>query len=502
MTKKMKTPVILLRSLNVDRGGITKAVLKRVNMFAENYKNVIIVTTLFQRKHKEIINELRQRGELQSNVIVYNFFEELRNQRPKPFFRRRVKHSTKEKNYEKIRIKNHPEKSFRYYKDGFYKMYKRFKDNDIEFIDYMDKNGQRLYRSEYDENGLLVRKRFMDIALNKPRFDKYFDFKEECMLSTHINPLTGKERIVVHFDDEPVSYNSLHLLQAKWLNKLLRNISQPVLFNELRGLDNIVYRVKHPKIKKVAVTHSSHLKEPYDDIEELRPVYQDLFDKDKYNQYVFLTKNQKEDVETIFGNNDEFIIIPHTYNTSIDSLKDNGIEKNAYLIVCIARYADDKRIDEAIYSFRHVVDQEPKAQLYIYGNGPLEGELKNLIKKLGLEKNVFLKGYTNNPSLVYQSAICSIITSRREGFGLVMIESMSAGTPVVAYDFKYGPRDIITNEKDGFIVENGNREQLAEKIINIIRNPNLRKTLSENALSVRDRFSESSYKRKWLDLLK
>lgn len=497
----LKTPVIFLRSLNEKRGGVTKASLKRANMFAEEYKEVIIVTTLFQVKHKQIIDKLKSNGELAENVTVYNFFEDMRKVKRKRILNNnKIKHSVKEKGYTEFYVKDHPDKSYRYYKDGFYKMYKRFVDGQIHFVDYMDNSGKRIKRAEFDENGILVRERFMDLNLNKPRFDKYYDYNGNCVLSVHVNPKTGEDGNTVFFGSTPKEYRKLYTLQTEWLNNLLNKISNPVVFCELRGLDKMLINVKHPSIKKVAVTHSSHLESPYDDITKLRPIYHELFSSDKYDQYVFLTNSQKKDVETVYNKNDKFIVIPHTYSHNTSENFEN-IQRNKHLAVTIARYAEDKRIEEGIHAFRLVVDKIPEAKYYIYGKGELEQQLQDLIDKLKLGNNVYLKGYTTNPGKIYRSAACSILTSRREGFGLVIIESLAEGTPVVTYDFKYGPRDIITDGENGFIVENGNRKELAEKIIDLMSIDELREQLSQNAISVREKFSEDLYRKNWLKVL-
>lgn len=495
----MKTPVILVRSLNENRGGITKASLTRANMFAEKYNNVVIITTVFQRKHKQIINKLRKNGELADNVNVFNFFEDLRKTSKKKLFNKQKKHTIKEKGYVEFYVKDHPGKSYRYYKDGLYKMYKRFNKGQIEFIDYMDNNGCRIKRAEFDENGLLVRERFMDLKLNKPRFDKYYNYKGKCILSVHVNPQTEEDGIAILFGKKPKQYNKLYTLQTEWLNNLLKKFENPVVFCEYRTLDDMLINVKHPSIKKIAVTHSSHLKSPFNDITKVRPLYHKLFTDDKFDQYVFLTNSQKKDVEKVYKENKKFIVIPHTFDHN--TINKNDIVRDKFLAVSIARYTEDKRLDEAINAFRIVVNQIPNAKYHIYGKGELKQYLQDLIDKLNLSENVILKDYTNNPGEVYKSAACSILTSRREAFGLVMIESMAEGTPVVAYDFKYGPQDIITDNVDGYIVENGNREELANKIIRIMTDDELRERLSKNALSIRDKFSKEIYKKKWISVL-
>lgn len=501
MKSKQKTPIILLRSLNINRGGITKASLKRANMLAEKYNNVIIVTTLFQREHKDIIKKLRNQGELSRKVKIYNFFDDMRGPLPKRYFIKGIKHTVKEKGFVEMKVDHHPHESYRYYKDGYYRMYKRFNDNRLQFIDYMDKSGQRIRREEFDEQGFLVRERYMDWKSNKPCFDRYLDYRGNCILSIHINPKTEKETIIVNFAEDK-SYEHLYELQSKWMNAKIKSLSKPIIFTEFRGaLDKITYSLEHPDIKKISVIHSSHLRSPFNNIRKIRPSFKEIFKQDKYDQYIFLTESQKNDIEAVYGRNNKYAIIPHVYNTNNDMCSEINIEKNNKLAVMVVRYEKDKRIDEAINAFRFVIDKIPDAKLFIYGKGSLHQELNDLIKELGLEKNIYLKGYTNNLTKVYKSAACSIITSRREGFGLVILESMNAGTPVIAYDYKYGPRDIIEDGINGCIVENGNKEELANKIIMLMTNEEYCNTLSKNGLKRLDIFNEEKYIKSWLEII-
>lgn len=66
------------------------------------------------------------------------------------------------------------------------------------------------------------------------------------------------------------------------------------------------------------------------------------------------------------------------------------------------------------------------------------------------------------------------MTSLYEPFGLVLVEAMSCGIPVIAFDCPYGPSDIIQNDKNGYLVENGNVEAFAERVCQLIENKNLR----------------------------
>lgn len=83
---------------------------------------------------------------------------------------------------------------------------------------------------------------------------------------------------------------------------------------------------------------------------------------------------------------------------------------------------------------------------------------------------------------------------------MVMIEAMSAGLPVVTFDYKCGPRDIITSGKDGVIVAYGDNNAFAEALLMLIADADLRRTMGRNAVEVTDRYSEDRVMGMWADL--
>lgn len=126
--------------------------------------------------------------------------------------------------------------------------------------------------------------------------------------------------------------------------------------------------------------------------------------------------------------------------------------------------------------------------------------LKNLIEELNLTENIFLMGHTNNPLEKVKEAKLSLMTSNYEGFNLAIAEAMACSTPVVSYNTKYGPGDLIRNGIDGFLVEDIN--QAAEKVIEILKlSESEYKKLQEKALEVTDRFSEHKINKLWLDFI-
>jgi poly(glycerol-phosphate) alpha-glucosyltransferase len=109
-------------------------------------------------------------------------------------------------------------------------------------------------------------------------------------------------------------------------------------------------------------------------------------------------------------------------------------------------------------------------------------------------------GYTTDPSGVYRRASLSLLTSRYEGFGLVVAESLAHGCPVVSYDLKYGPADIIADGVDGFLVPSGDVKGLARRIVEVLSDDGLHGSLSEAALRAAARFSPDAFVARWSKL--
>ena len=92
------------------------------------------------------------------------------------------------------------------------------------------------------------------------------------------------------------------------------------------------------------------------------------------------------------------------------------------------------------------------------------------------------------------------MSSRYEGFGLVLAEAMSCGLPCISFDCPYGPRVIISDGEDGLLVENGNIKDLVRKIESLMANPKLRETMGSMAIKNISRFNPHTIMSKWINL--
>jgi glycosyltransferase involved in cell wall biosynthesis len=133
-------------------------------------------------------------------------------------------------------------------------------------------------------------------------------------------------------------------------------------------------------------------------------------------------------------------------------------------IVCIGRLEKQKAFHCAIEAFAKIASEFPKLRLKIIGKGSLEFDLKKLAFDLNIDDRVDFLGFQNDMIPYYLYAKATLLTSLYEGFPNVLLESIALGTPVVAYDCPSGPKEIIINDVNGYLVKNKNQEDLVDKI--------------------------------------
>lgn len=168
--------------------------------------------------------------------------------------------------------------------------------------------------------------------------------------------------------------------------------------------------------------------------------------------------------------------------------------------VCSAgRLHTDKDFETLIYAFKLVVDEFPDATLHIYGDGPLKDSLADLAKKIGIAKNIIFEGFTKNILDEMKKYEVFAFSSRAEGMPNSLIEAMASGLACVSSDCDYGPSDLITDGIDGYLVEVGNTEMMADRILHLIDNEELRKNMGKNAIKIQERFSEENIVGAYLD---
>lgn len=166
-------------------------------------------------------------------------------------------------------------------------------------------------------------------------------------------------------------------------------------------------------------------------------------------------------------------------------------------VIMVGRFNDAKGYDYLIPAWEIAHRHHPDWTLNVYGSGELHDDVCKWVEERHLENSIILNEPTDDIMEKYlESSVC-VLSSRYEGFSLVILESMACGVPVVSFDCPYGPRTIIKNGEDGLLIEYLNKQALAEGICRLIEDEELRKRLGENARSNVMRFSKDNVMKRW-----
>lgn len=193
----------------------------------------------------------------------------------------------------------------------------------------------------------------------------------------------------------------------------------------------------------------------------------------------------------------------HIYNpvASLPAVSTTETNAKAYIVFLGRLEENVKNFSLLLEGYKFSQLAENRVGLKIYGNGPDKLFIEKKIKELQLEKDVELIPFTPNVTSALVNAKFLVLTSYYEGFPRVLIEALSAGTPVVSVDCKSGPTEIVKHEHNGLLVENHNAMQLAAAMNKMILDKALYSTLKENAKSSVSHLKMDEIAKKWLKLL-
>ena len=193
---------------------------------------------------------------------------------------------------------------------------------------------------------------------------------------------------------------------------------------------------------------------------------------------------------------DNVVKIPDALPFKIDGKSDLSTKR----IISIGRYAYDKGNDLLLQAWSIIEKEHSDWSLDIYGNGDKEPYQKQMVE-LGIDmQRCHLYGPISDVKKEYLSSSVFVLPSRFEGFGLVIIEAMAYGVPVVAFDCENGPRSIIDDGETGFLIPPFDINVLAEKMMHLISDVNLRKQIGANAQEAASQYDIDRIGQQWKHL--
>lgn len=171
-------------------------------------------------------------------------------------------------------------------------------------------------------------------------------------------------------------------------------------------------------------------------------------------------------------------------------------------IVTAGHFFYTKGYDLAVEVAKKVFAKHPDWCWKFFGDGVELENVRKLVREYGLEKNVIFCGRTRHILDEYKKAAMYVMTSRTEGFGLVLTEAKSCNLPTLAYDIDFGPREIVDHGVSGYLVKDFDSTTMANYICELIENVEKRKKFSEHAKDNCSKFSEEQFIKNWNKVIK
>lgn len=258
-----------------------------------------------------------------------------------------------------------------------------------------------------------------------------------------------------------------------------------VIVCESRQLGELLVPFAEPGVRIVHTIHTAHTEPPHTPDAPLNALWTRWFAvMDAFDAIVWPTPSQAAAVARRFGERGTFAVVPHPAEPV--AARAAAAARTPGRVVMLNRLAPGKRVDHAIRAFSGVAAEMPDARLDIYGDGPSRTELEALIGELGLRGRVTLRGHVTEASDELDDAALLLLTTAFEGQGLVVVEALSHGCPVISYDVGYGPHDMLAGG-GGVLVPSGDVGALTAALARVLGDEALRERMGAEALAAAHR---------------
>lgn len=166
-------------------------------------------------------------------------------------------------------------------------------------------------------------------------------------------------------------------------------------------------------------------------------------------------------------------------------------------VLCIARNSYEKGLDILIQVWKEISEKQPNWKLELITESKGYFDIEKMIVDADLSDTIELKNSQKNIVDSYLNSSIYLMTSRDEGLPMVLIEALSVGLPVIAFDCPIGPKALIENDFNGYLIENKNTDNFIEKTLFLIENQQKRVEFGKNGILSTKKFDTNSILEKW-----
>ncbi|WP_260980474.1 glycosyltransferase [Microbacterium paludicola] len=248
-----------------------------------------------------------------------------------------------------------------------------------------------------------------------------------------------------------------------------------VIICESRQIGELIADWSDERVRIIHTIHTMHLEAPYTQDADLNALWTRWFTvADRFDAVAWPTASQRDDVVSRFGDGALHVVVPNV----VPAPGERTLAREPGLVVVLGRLAPGKRVDHAVRAF--VRADVPGTRMEIWGGGAERERLQTLIDSLGAGSRIMLAGHTDAPDRVLQRASLVVTATAFEGQGMSILEALQHGVPVVAYDVRYGPSDLL-GSGGGILVPDADESGMADAIRRILTDDGLRARLSSEA---------------------
>ena len=288
---------------------------------------------------------------------------------------------------------------------------------------------------------------------------------------------------------------SQYCLHNKVVIESIKNIENSIIISTRNEHTKLINKYSKDSNKLIAQLHC--------DYSQYKGYLKDI--KYRYNNIdylLLLTEELKNEIEpelTELNKKTKCLTVPNFIKDTEDT---KGIERKKQ-IISVGRLSVEKGFERLLLIWeKFSVDNEGYI-LKIVGDGEEKEKLIQLAQSLDISDSVVFTGFLSNDEVIEEirKSKIYVMTSLQEALPMVLIESISKGTPVVAYDVRVGPRAIIKEGYNGFLIKENDIEEFIKKMDFLIKEDNIYNSMSKNAITSANLFSEENLKNIWTEIL-